>query len=128
MTKQPKVAEGQRVDHTPGPWKVEDRKDGGRTVVDGAGRRITFTPQFEGAAARSIEVAVANARLIAAAPELLDACLSIISAYESERGISDSDIGTVRAAIAKAQRPHSRLIRPLPSYKEMRGILSDPPD
>lgn len=98
----PEISEAM-TEFTPGPWMIADKGDRGRTVVDGAGRAITFTPHFEGAAARSIEQAVANTRLIAAAPALLDACLSIISAHQSERGISDSDIGTVLVAIAKAR-------------------------
>lgn len=100
---------GLASNHTPGPWEIEDRKDGGRTVVDSAGRSITFTPQFEGAAARSIEEAIANARLIAAAPDLLDAIVEMIMLADEGAFIDLADVEAtpvsrkLRAAIAKAQ-------------------------
>lgn len=86
--------------HTLGPWKFEYG-----CVYNTGGVRIALMDRQEPATLPTERDA--NARLIVRAcnshKELLDACLSIISAYEGERGISDSDIGTVRAAIAKAQ-------------------------
>lgn len=60
--------------HTPGPWTIgQNTPDGGRTVVDAHGRAVTFTPVYLGSAAPDIATAAANARLIAAAPDMLAA-------------------------------------------------------
>ena len=80
--------------HTPGPWKASAL---GRTVTDGA-EQVVCRPS---AYANNAERQVANARLIAAAPELLDALQEIV---EAQKGgyLGCSHIDAASAAIAKA--------------------------
>lgn len=96
--------------HTPGPWAVEDPmgREVGLWIVqqgletydwaciamvtadnDTAGRKITYTEQQ------------ANARLIAAAPDLLEA-LALLLEREEAGDVCELDRATARAAIAKA--------------------------
>lgn len=94
--------------HTPGPWKAESRNYGmarvlcGRRVIAGS---ITGEPDGE---------AMANARLIAAAPDLLAACKEaaqfitigieygyIVTPQEGTREAWCLDV--IHAAIAKAR-------------------------
>lgn len=49
------------------------------------------------------QVDEANARLIAAAPELLEAALAFIAPFEGIEVVQGSDIAKARAAIAKAR-------------------------
>jgi hypothetical protein len=49
------------------------------------------------------EECCANARLIAAAPELLEACLHLCSNYRGQEAEEHSPLGKARAAIAKAR-------------------------
>ena len=80
--------------HTPGPWKV-GTKYATDIYADRAGHAIarTCNPQAEGESE-------ANARLMAAAPELLLACQNLMA------GVDDSDMNPnfvyARAAIEKA--------------------------
>ncbi len=78
--------------HTPGPWHVDtDSRDGARTVVldhqcDAICDTLPGATEGDRIAARN--EAEANARLIAAAPELLGAlrlCVERITTYQ-ERG------------------------------------------
>ena len=89
--------------HTPGPWKVRNVREvfcGNKRIchVNAASREpLSIKDDWD--------VAAANARLIAAAPDLLEALLRTCAALES---VSYSDpsiasaINTARAAIAKA--------------------------
>jgi hypothetical protein len=99
--------------HTPGPWKVERGTEPsdfivmeptGHTIcepneplyadheqLDSRLRHITF------------DEALANAHLIAAAPELLEALTAMLDAYDiGQRASNDSAIGKARRAIRKA--------------------------
>ncbi len=84
--------------HTPGPWDVES--DG--TSVAMANQVCVVAPSPDWA---DNDTTKANARLIAAAPELLEA-LSIVSRWLPAGDIARPDQiairDTVRAAIAKA--------------------------
>lgn len=71
--------------HTPGPWLRM-----GRSIGDGAGEIATVWERLDGRA-------IANARLMAAAPELLGALIAMLDAYELP-----SVRASARAAIAKA--------------------------
>ena len=65
--------------HTPGPWDVEPK--GSRHFVDGAdGLTVAYLDRVGVRERAEIE---ANARLIAAAPELLAALECILKRYES---------------------------------------------
>jgi len=79
--------------HTPGPWKAHAE---GGTVFGELGLLIASTPD------RNAE----NARLIAAAPELLEALECLLSLGASEHfGKWDDweEVKAAKAAIAKAQ-------------------------
>jgi hypothetical protein len=85
--------------HTPGPWQVD--QDGAGWYIESNPERdhsIAFgrwADQEEAPDANDNEK-LANARLIAAAPDLLAACIEVASGY-STRGSE-----MARAAIAKA--------------------------
>ncbi len=90
--------------HTPGPWKT----DGDEIILSSDGRNLADVwTEF---AAIPRDEAVANARLIAAAPELLEALPAlIVIALDSLDGMDaetreecERDIAKARAAIAKA--------------------------
>lgn len=104
--------------HTPGPWEARGyRNDNGGIWIDSyatkRGRCIAGTlaeAYKHGTGAGSTE---ANARLIAAAPELLDACRMLLKAHQAlvpllkHGSVSDYQIQNeapikAQAAIAKA--------------------------
>lgn len=85
--------------HTPGPWEV---------LIDGNGRLSgvgSHRQEFHGSdiclSPISDPQARANARLIAAAPELLEA-LNALLAHVSWATVQPEVIGQCKAAIAKA--------------------------
>lgn len=95
--------------HTPGPWYIYPgthkypgiEAPGGKTIVifgeenSEAGVRCNFNGDRE--------TILANARLISAAPDLLEACKSIASEYSySNRRVSEESIELIYAAIKKA--------------------------
>lgn len=75
--------------HTPGPWACLDQTESGDTFVDdcvrsvskraGSGDIVCLSPEA-GGFEKSAERWEANARLIAAAPELYDAVAAVIAA------------------------------------------------
>ena len=86
--------------HTPGPWWIDDRR-----VADGA-LQVQAQHRGEGssycvASVNGWEVPEANARLIAAAPDLLEACLSAENWLESWAS-AEPYLSIIRAAIKKA--------------------------
>ena len=84
----------QKAGHTPGPWAVESFTDSYEVAVEESLVTIAAVRRFSGRER-------ANARLIAAAPELLEACRWV------EQAQRDGDYMTafraVSAAIAKAE-------------------------
>jgi hypothetical protein len=95
------------MNHTEGPWWVEPADDGGDgcEVWDGYGHTATVWGEPE--------VAMANAKLIAAAPDLLAVCsaiahdLSLFQFTDGEYRLSEQSAGVIlhslREAIAKAE-------------------------
>lgn len=89
----------ERTHHTPGPWRFHDELikaggDGrqGKTIVEAPGQfHFDTDPEW-----------LANARLIAAAPDLLRACKVVAEMAVSWEPLTPGDIAEVRAAIAKA--------------------------
>lgn len=81
------------------PWKAEfGGKAGGWGVLSERGEVVAYVPQ-------SIAHSEANARLIAAAPELLaalEAALTAVEYYHEHEGAEET-LRQVRDAIAKAQ-------------------------
>jgi hypothetical protein len=107
--------------HTPGPWVVEysrdyyrrDRPIGINAPNDaGVPGAVGHIVRRNGIGLPSSDRAKANARLIAAAPDLLSACEAMLLDYESQFGMNycecDSSVGLTcnacrtRAAINKA--------------------------
>ena len=92
-----------RPSHTPGPWDVEPK--GSRHFVDGAdGLTVAY---LDRAGVRERIEIEANALLIAAAPELieaLEAVLPDLEHYVATHGPGpDKRLAIARAAIAKAK-------------------------
>lgn len=100
--------------HTPGPWRHDKRGYPHPDVKAANGRNVACTwgvnnqPKTTAAAKTQMQIARANARLIAAAPELLEAlidCVSLLAFLEPEvRGgySPDGALSKARAVIAKA--------------------------
>lgn len=87
--------------HTPGPWFYDG--------PNGCGSHIIHVAQGEIAEAFSDswgdegQQAAANARLIAAAPDLLESCIAMIAAFGGD--VPDwlqNEVAVVESAIAKA--------------------------
>ena len=57
--------------HTPGPWVVEHVYDGSRTVAEMRSQHLVCVNTTEHRAPAPCEAVAANARLVAAAPDLL---------------------------------------------------------
>jgi hypothetical protein len=85
--------------YTPGPWKVVDISDPMVYPEDGSTPICLITGMYHKPRK------YANAKLIAAAPELLEACEDMIATAE-EVGLSIdfmTSIGKMRLAVAKAK-------------------------
>lgn len=85
------------MSHTPGPWAVF--KNG--NVIDSTGTGVAAV--YRGA----VGLQAANARLIAAAPDMLDALIAFDNAVDSNGGMPEfpnirSAVQLARAAIKKA--------------------------
>lgn len=84
--------------HTPGPWSAEKCRSGFAVYAYKSGEAVVQTEDDEG---RYGTIAnEANARMIAAAPELLDA-LRLVLAHDG--ALTGADWTAIRAAIAKAE-------------------------
>lgn len=84
--------------HTPGPWSYQEW---GRLILDsgqGSSRLQVATVALN----TRRDEGTANARLIAAAPELLAAALLIVETIEGGPTRPADAISAIRAAIAKA--------------------------
>ena len=84
--------------HTPGPWTLDGAANtGDLDIVAPTGRVAMVDCEFS---VETEDVLTANARLIAAAPDLL-ACLLDVLAAEGDLNAMDFD--RYRAAVAKAK-------------------------
>lgn len=93
--------------HTPGPWHAGSiRLNGHNPKMDGcdigADNGANVALALHQQSDRDTPETVANAKLIAAAPELLDALKGILEAHHISQQAS-SAWDNVRAAIAKAE-------------------------
>ena len=85
-----------KAQHTPGPWVYHKQLNGSLTFFGENGNRAILS------AARLINQE-ANACLIAASPELLDALKGMLEVFGDEFGMGNSSVcDDARAAIAKA--------------------------
>lgn len=92
--------------HTPGPWTMHQWGDNDYEINDAEGT-VCNVPGFDDDTVDR-EKAEPNARLIAAAPELLDRLKSMVSGAECECDTADEehplcDICWSRQVIAKAE-------------------------
>lgn len=96
-----------KTQHTPAPWEIQEHDDGFN--IDSAFNQIadvfnTRLNEDENCMESFYEESKANARLIAAAPELLELC------EESLRALHEDDFpilkDKIRTAIAKATTNH----------------------
>lgn len=97
------VANREAVRHTPGPWEID--RDGGIPAVymSHAKAWITFSPSVSGFGYDATDELEANARLMAAAPDLLALALAIREAADLAGITMNGPLATMaRAAIAKA--------------------------
>jgi hypothetical protein len=98
--------------HTPGPWEAYDAAAYGTLItcgsLTGQGHRIAYVHLYRDL---SVETYAANARLIAAAPELLEALEAVLYWAELIAGDTtdkeaaaneEASIALARAAITKA--------------------------
>jgi hypothetical protein len=84
-------------EHTPGPWKSSDRFPG--VVLDGGNP----PRQVASASGNDADERIANARLIAAAPDLLHALQVVAAQIDDIDDLCNAEAcKAVRAAIAKA--------------------------
>lgn len=101
------------LQHTPGPWEWDWRYDTDRAEADcgvftqgrsiglGHAYAVARCPRYQ-----KKERWEADGRLIAAAPDLLEACQAFIERFDSGQGRcanTDYVAGLMRAAIAKAK-------------------------
>lgn len=101
--KQNKEQDTHMSKHTPGPWVAgEISWESGWIEINATAPRpmpVAYALPA-GTEDRNDDVTIANARLIAAAPELLDACEACLARDD----IADDELGVMlRAAIAKAR-------------------------
>jgi mannose/cellobiose epimerase-like protein (N-acyl-D-glucosamine 2-epimerase family) len=99
--------------HTPGPWKVVGKTRDG--VRGPAGNMIAECIGYSDKATDPIQRAYggreSNARLIAASPELFDACVEMLKVAEAfQAGSRDgATMGTISLAMDKARAAVARI-------------------
>jgi len=100
MVKENKITTS-KVSATPGPWYIEEHNPGEFDITSGEGGKIIAMADCEGKEAK------ANAHLIAAAPELLEALKLVRDKYqehfENMPVAWQSVDNIIEAAIAKAE-------------------------
>lgn len=92
---------------TPGPWGIEQTGDTNwigfmRPHDPRKVELIVCTTSRESLTDEALTRNDSNARLISAAPELLEAAIAFIAPFDGIEVVQDSDIAKARAAIAKA--------------------------
>jgi hypothetical protein len=91
---------------TPGPWEVEfmaDR-DGDWFSIEApmVGRSGTVADTYNRDHVIEADEDRANARLMAAAPDLLEACMAMVATFHDHLDRDESSLAMAREAIAKA--------------------------
>ncbi len=85
--------------HTPGPWIFEERVAGFDIL---APESVYYVAEYLGVDCGVIDN-IADACLIAAAPELLEALENLLKVHEGEGGTQHNAADMARAALAKAK-------------------------
>ena len=95
------------MSHTPGPWRlVIENRNSGIAIVDAPKSVKSICRTFEPFSPGDVTENYENARLIAAAPDLLAAAVDVLEAMEwceCGGGKGSGPYQTLRAAIAKAK-------------------------
>lgn len=86
--------------HTPGPWR-QNLYLGGAYAIDHIAPNGDILARV--AVVDGLMESKANALLIAAAPDLLEACKKLITGWQSDTDTLQVAIDAARAAIAKAE-------------------------
>lgn len=81
--------------HTPAPWRIEGTNNG----LFIAGAKPGYLAEVRDCGSGDV---ADNARLIAAAPDLLSALQGVQAAWDENRLLTSDEAAAVRAAIAKA--------------------------
>lgn len=95
--------------HTPGPWNFRTAYNGDCGIsADGTGVFVEAFAEIRNSGENAREEAGANAKLIAAAPDLLEAGRNILDTFEAWDGMSEcpvtfGELEALRNAIAKAE-------------------------
>lgn len=80
------------MSHTPGPWRIEGERL--KTAISGGHKHVAMVNYFDCGRGdpRSIskEEHEANARLIAAAPDLLEACEAALACMRTQENIDET--------------------------------------
>ncbi|MFN7834823.1 MAG: hypothetical protein ACK5NY_03395 [Burkholderiaceae bacterium] len=92
------------IRHTPGPWEIDEPH---QVWAESIGEYVAITAQIEDHETVPQDQAEANAKLIAAAPDLLEALKLIVLADRWCPTGSKAEV-LARAAIAKAEGKHQR--------------------
>ena len=82
--------------HTPGPWRIGLRRD--KSIWLSIGDPKTG-PHFQG----DLVASIADARLIASAPDLLEACQEFVRKCECGEAKSKRSYAQMKAVIARAE-------------------------
>ena len=92
-----------KTKHTPGPWLVTDRATApNKVIVHAQPRRIALCYLQGKAVYVDRAEAEANAKLIAAAPELLEAMIKVYTAKVETGKIGTEEVSMMIAVIKKA--------------------------
>ena len=90
------------MEHTKGPWEVDELKSG-NLFIQGNSRDYTVAQVLKNHYVDD-EIHKANAKLIAASPDMLEALEGMLQAYEGDAGDTDSPACIkARAAIEQAR-------------------------
>ncbi len=88
-------------EHTKGPWRVSNHDDNDDIVVR-SGPKIVANCESDNYYDLPAEKILANARLIAAAPELLAACKAMVTDFDLGEPSIKHSLKLMEVAIAKA--------------------------
>ncbi|KKK98732.1 hypothetical protein LCGC14_2639830 [marine sediment metagenome] len=101
--------------HTPGPWEIKIHNKGsyfteveiwhqnyGRLAIMQDNTSIWNSEKKEDVAREALDQTIANANLMVAAPELLEALLMLMDVYESKGQLLSFNVDIARQAIKKA--------------------------
>ena len=90
-------------DHTPGPWKADITMFDARVVTDENPKNNLVICVMPGWMPKFSDEEHANARLIAAAPDLYACCKDFVEKVESGRARSKDSYAKMKAALSRIE-------------------------